>query len=81
MVAGLPPGSELGLLLPPDPDRGLGHPAAIASLLVQLALGALAIAGLRRRSLYSFGILLYLLMLAPVSNQFFPIGATIAERC
>jgi protein O-mannosyl-transferase len=62
------------------PIVGWGAPAAVLSLALYVALGAFAIVTLRRRSPYAFGILFYLVTLAPSSNLVFLIGSTMGER-
>ena len=53
---------------------------AIISLLIYLALGFVALMGLRKRSVISYGILFYLLTLSIVSNIPFTVGTFMNER-
>ncbi|REJ83748.1 MAG: hypothetical protein DWQ44_00430 [Bacteroidetes bacterium] len=52
----------------------------IFSFLLHSALLIYAVTGIKRRSPVAFGILVYLLFLAPVSNIFFLIGSLFADR-
>ena len=52
----------------------------ILSLLVYLGLGALAVIGLMRRTIWGFGIIFYLATLSIVSNIVFPVGTNMSER-
>lgn len=52
----------------------------ILSLLVYISLGIIAILGLRKKSIYSFSIILFLTTLSITSNLFFNIGAFMSER-
>ena len=53
---------------------------ALLSLALHVAMAVYALTGLKRRSPYAFAILFYFVMLAPVSNVLFLIGATMGER-
>jgi len=53
---------------------------AIASLLIYLALIIYSIKEVKKKNLYSFSILFYLITFSIVSNIFFAVGATVAER-
>ncbi len=50
------------------------------SIALHLCLMAIAVVYLKRKSLYSFGILFYLITFSILSNLFFNIGAPLAER-
>ncbi len=52
----------------------------ILSLILYLTIGFIAIYGFKRKKIYSFGILLYLITLSITSNLFFNIGAFMNER-
>ncbi|MCG8410927.1 MAG: hypothetical protein MI739_06565 [Bacteroidales bacterium] len=52
----------------------------ILSLLIYIALAILAVYGFKKKKLISFGILFYLITLAPTSNILFPIGVFMNER-
>lgn len=52
----------------------------ILSLLIYVLLGIIAIVGLRKKSIYSFSIILFLTTLSITSNLFFNIGAFMSER-
>lgn len=62
------------------PVIGLSSPLAWISIAVHLALIIFAVRMFKKKSEVSFGILFYLITLAPVSNLFFLFGATLAER-
>lgn len=62
------------------PLTGLASPAAIIPLLLYLALIVLAFAGVRRKTLWGFGIAHYLITLFLVSNLVFPVGTLMNER-
>lgn len=53
---------------------------AILSLILYLALFVIAIYGLKKKTIYSYGILIYLATLSITSNLFFNIGAFMSER-
>ena len=59
---------------------GFNNPMAMFGLLVYLALGVMAVLGLKRKKKYSWAIFFFLLTLFPVSNLFLKIGSTMAER-
>ncbi|MDD2385445.1 MAG: tetratricopeptide repeat protein [Bacteroidales bacterium] len=52
----------------------------LLSLMLHLALGIIAILGLKKKSIYSFAIIIYLVTLSITSNLFFSIGAFMSER-
>jgi tetratricopeptide (TPR) repeat protein len=52
----------------------------ILGLVLYLGLAVVAIKGLRKKSIYSFGILIYAITLSITSNVFFNIGAFMSER-
>jgi len=52
----------------------------ITGLILYMALAAIAIYGIRKKSIYSFGILIYAATLSITSNIFFNIGAFMSER-
>jgi tetratricopeptide (TPR) repeat protein len=58
----------------------LSNPLALAAILVYFALGIYAISTIFKKNIIAFAILFFLLTLAPVSNIFLMIGATMAER-
>ncbi len=62
------------------PDVGLDNPIVILSIVVYIALIAVAIWLFNRRNLISFGILFYLIGIFPFSNLFFPFTGIIGER-
>ncbi|HET9746152.1 MAG TPA: tetratricopeptide repeat protein [Chitinophagaceae bacterium] len=81
----------IGLLIFPHPltsdynfaqikIQNLGDPGAIAGIVLYLALGIYSIYNFRKKSIPVFGILIFLLPLAPVSNIFFLGGSSMAER-
>lgn len=53
---------------------------ALIGLLVYIGLGVYSIINFKKKSIVVFGILLYLISLAPVSNIFFLGGSSMAER-
>jgi hypothetical protein len=55
-------------------------PAAMIGVILYFGLGIYALIKFRKKSIVAFGILFYLITLAPVSNLFFLGGATMAER-
>lgn len=62
------------------PVIDFSSPIAWISLVVHLAMIVFAIKMYKKKSEITFGILFYLITLAPVSNIFFLFGATLAER-
>jgi len=52
----------------------------ILSVIFYIVLGIIAIKGIKRKSIVSYGILFYLIALSPVSNVLFPIGVFMNER-
>lgn len=62
------------------PVIDLSSPVAWISIVVHLAMVVFAIKMYKKKSEITFGILFYLITLAPVSNVFFLFGATLAER-
>lgn len=62
------------------PDVGLENPIVILSIVVYIALIAIAIWLFNRRNLISFGIFFYLISIFPFSNLFFPFTGIIGER-
>ncbi len=52
----------------------------LLSLILHLALGIIAILGLKKKSIYSYAIIIYLVTLSITSNLFFSIGAFMSER-
>jgi tetratricopeptide (TPR) repeat protein len=62
------------------PIVGWNNPVVILSTLAYLSLAVIAILGLKKKSLYAFGIAYYLITLSIVSNIVFPIGAFMNER-
>ncbi|HEY1870908.1 MAG TPA: tetratricopeptide repeat protein, partial [Chitinophagaceae bacterium] len=81
----------IGLLIFPHPlsydysyaqitVRQPGDLAAIAGMLLYLAMGIYAIIKIRKKTVIAYGILFFLIALAPVSNLFILIASTMAER-
>lgn len=62
------------------PNVGLSHPGALLSLVIVIAGFVFALLRLPQRSAYAFSILFFLGTVALVSNVFFLIEATMAER-
>lgn len=62
------------------PLVGWANPWVVLSLIVHVALGALAIAGLRKRALPAFGALFYLIALSVASNLIVSVGVIMSER-
>ena len=62
------------------PLQRLSDPLAILGILVYVALGIYAVIKIITKDSIAFAILLFLITLAPVSNVFVLIGATMAER-
>jgi tetratricopeptide (TPR) repeat protein len=56
------------------------NPRALASILIYSVLAVIAVAGLRRRGLISYGIWLFGLTFLPVSNLVFNLGVFMGER-
>ena len=57
-----------------------GHLEAIVPFIVYLAIGLYAVGNSRKKAAITFGIFYYFITLSIVSNIFFPIGTTMAER-
>jgi tetratricopeptide (TPR) repeat protein len=81
----------IGLLLVPNPLSydysfsqvkivSMADPKALLAIVVYVGMGVFAILNIRKKNPYAFSILLFLLLLAPVSNIFLKIGSTMAER-
>ncbi len=62
------------------PVADLSSPVAWVSILFYLSMTVFAVMMWRKKKEISFGILFFLITLAPVSNFFFLFGATLAER-
>jgi tetratricopeptide (TPR) repeat protein len=60
--------------------QSLSDVGAIAGILIYFAFFIYALINFRKKNIIAFGILFYLITLAPVSNVFLTIGATMAER-
>src|ERR1017187_6332437 len=58
----------------------ISDPLAIIGILFYLGIGVYSLLNIFKKSIIAYGILFYLVMLAPVSNMFILIGATMAER-
>ena len=58
----------------------LQDPASLIGIVFYLGLGIYSIINFRKKSIIAFGILFFLITLAPVSNIFFLGGSTMAER-
>ncbi len=56
------------------------NPWVIISVLIHLSLAVIAIRGLKKRSIISFGIFYYAITFSIVSNILFPIGTFMSER-
>lgn len=52
----------------------------ILSLLIYIAGVVLAVIGWKKKSVYAYSILFFIIALSPVSNIFFPIGTNMSER-
>ncbi len=52
----------------------------IIAIIIYLGIGIYAIIGLKKKKIFSYGILFYLIALSPMSNIFFPIGVFMNER-
>ncbi|HMK24478.1 MAG TPA: tetratricopeptide repeat protein [Chitinophagaceae bacterium] len=81
----------IGLLIFPHPlscdynfaqikIQTFSDPAAMIGVILYFGLGIYALIKFRKKSIVAFGILFYLITLAPVSNLFFLGGSTMAER-
>src|SRR6187401_935338 len=81
----------IGLLIFPHPltsdynyaqikIQTFSDPVSLLGILIYAAIGAYLIFNFRKKSIIVFGILFYLLSLAPVSNIFFLGGSSMAER-
>lgn len=62
------------------PIVGLGNAIALISLVVHLGLGILGLIGLRKKTIWGFGILFYLGCMVPYSNLLQPAPGLMAER-
>lgn len=62
------------------PIMNWGGILPILSLIIYLGIGIYALIGLKKKSIVSFGILFFLIVLSPMSNIFFPIGVFMNER-
>jgi len=62
------------------PLTHLGDPASFLPVLITLGLAVLAFAGIRDRNPIAFGLLFFAISFSIVSNLFFSIGTTMAER-
>lgn len=62
------------------PYRNFGSPEALFALMVNAALFAWAVWGLRKKTIESYGILFYFMSIAIVSNIVIDIGAFLADR-
>ncbi len=62
------------------PILKITDPMALLSILVYAGIGIYAFLHIRKKNIVAFAILFYLVSLAPVSNIFIMIGATMAER-
>jgi tetratricopeptide (TPR) repeat protein len=60
--------------------QDLTDPGALIGIIFYFGIGIYAILNLRRKSIIAYGILFYLVALAPVSNIFFLGGSSMAER-
>jgi protein O-mannosyl-transferase len=58
----------------------LGDPAALFAIILYFALGIYSVINLRKKSIVAYGILFFLITLSPVSNLFFLVASTMAER-
>ena len=61
-------------------NQTLSDPAALIGIIIFFASGVYSIINFRRKSIVAFGILFFLITLAPVSNLFFLGGSVMAER-
>lgn len=62
------------------PLVNFSNPIVITSIIIYLAMIFLAIAGLKKRSVISYGVLFWMISFLPVSNLLFSIGSFMAER-
>ena len=62
------------------PLSDLADPVALASLLIVLGLLVYSIFSLRKKTIYSFAIIVFFLLLLPVANLVITIGSTMGER-
>jgi len=62
------------------PDSNLSHPVVILSVIMLLALLAVALITFNKRSPLSYGILFFLITIIPFSNFVFPLTGIVAER-
>lgn len=62
------------------PLAGWASPWVIASLLLYVGLFVYAIKGFRQKSVFSYGILFYLVALAPFANVYTPVVGIVGER-
>ncbi|HEU4718878.1 MAG TPA: tetratricopeptide repeat protein [Bacteroidia bacterium] len=62
------------------PVVGISNPLVILSVIVYAALGILALRGLKKKTILSFGILFYLVNIAAYSNLLRPAPGIMAER-
>lgn len=53
---------------------------SILAIFLYFGMGIYAIMGLKKKSVFSFGIFIYLICIAPTSNIFFPVGVFMNER-
>lgn len=58
----------------------LADPAAWLAIILVIGALVYAVVNIRKKSVIAYGILFFFITLAPVSNVFFPIAATMAER-
>ena len=61
-------------------NQTLSDPAALIGIIIFFASGIFSIINFRKKSIVAFGILFFLITLAPVSNFFFLGGSVMAER-
>jgi tetratricopeptide (TPR) repeat protein len=62
------------------PNYSIKDVLPIISIIIYFIMGIFAIINIRKRSIFAFAILFYLITLAPVSNIFMLIGSPMAER-
>jgi Flp pilus assembly protein TadD len=60
--------------------QSLTDPGALIGIIFYFGIGTYAILNVRRKNIIAYGILFYLIVLAPVSNIFFLGGSSMAER-
>ena len=53
---------------------------AVLSILLYTGMAVVALVGLRKRSIFSFAVLLFIASLSPMSNIFFAVGVFLSER-